>query len=156
GVPAAEGTGSATRLRDILAGEGVDVGPGEPVPGAVRVVVAPIDRGVVLPGAPLALVAEADLTGRRRVHRRARGARRGQDHYDALEPGDYVVHHQHSVGRYLEMKPLTMGGVERDYLWLEFKDGKVYVPTDQVGFVRKYTGGGTPSLNPMARAARRS
>jgi transcription-repair coupling factor (superfamily II helicase) len=50
------------------------------------------------------------------------------------------------------MKPLTMGGVERDYLWLEFKDGKVYVPTDQVGLVRKYTGGETPSLNRMGGA----
>jgi transcription-repair coupling factor (superfamily II helicase) len=151
-VLAAEGTGSAQRLRDILAGEGLDAGGGEPTPGAVRVLVAPLDRGVVLPAAQLALVAEADLTGRRRVHRRARGARRGADYYDDLQPGDYVVHHQHGVGRYLEMKPLTMGGVERDYLWLEFKDGKVYVPTDQVGFVRKYTGGETPSLNRMGGA----
>ena len=62
------------------------------------------------------------------------------------------MHYQHGVGRYLEMKPLTMGGVERDYLWLEFKDGRVYVPTDQVGFVRKYTGGETPSLNRMGGA----
>ena len=50
------------------------------------------------------------------------------------------------------MKPLTMGGVERDYLWLEFRDGRVYVPTDQVGFVRKYTGGETPSLSRMGGA----
>ena len=49
-----------------------------PTPGAVRLVVAPLERGVVLPGAQLALVAEADLTGRRRVHRRARGARQGR------------------------------------------------------------------------------
>jgi transcription-repair coupling factor (superfamily II helicase) len=151
-VLAAEGTGSAQRLRDILAAEGIDAADGAPAPGAVRLLVAPLERGVVLPGARLALVAEADLTGRRRVHRRARGARRGQDYYDALEPGDYVVHHQHGVGRYLEMKPLTMGGVERDYLWLEFKDGKVYVPTDQVGFVRKYTGGESPTLNRMGGA----
>src|SRR6185503_5465551 len=151
-VLAAEGTGSAQRLRDILAGEGLDAGPGEPAPGAVRVLAAPIDRGVVLPAAQLALVAEADLTGRRRVHRRARGARRGADYYDALTPGDYVVHYQHGVGKYLEMKPLTMGGVERDYLWLEFKDGKVYVPTDQVGLVRRYTGGETPTLNRMGGA----
>jgi transcription-repair coupling factor (superfamily II helicase) len=143
-VLAAEGTGSAQRLRDVLAEEGVE--------RTVELVVAPLERGVVLPAAHLALVAEADLTGRRRVHRRARGARKGVDYYDALEPGDYVVHYVHGVGRYLEMKPLTMGGVERDYLWLEFKDGKVYVPTDQVGFVRKYTGGETPSLNRMGGA----
>jgi transcription-repair coupling factor (superfamily II helicase) len=141
-VLAAEGTGSAERLRDVLAAEGFDA----------TITVAPLERGVVLPTVKLALVAEADLTGRRRVHRRARGARRGADYYDALEPGDYVVHYVHGVGRYLEMKPLTMGGVERDYLWLEFRDGRVYVPTDQVGFVRKYTGGESPSLNRMGGA----
>ena len=141
-VLAAEGTGSAQRLRDVLAAEGHDA----------AIVVAPLERGVVLPAAQLALVAEADLTGRRRVHRRARGARRGAEYYDALEPGDYVVHYVHGVGRYLEMKPLTMGGVERDYLWLEFRDGRLYVPTDQVGFVRKYTGGESPSLNRMGGA----
>ena len=148
-VLAAEGAGSAVRLHDVLAGEGIDAHEGEPAPGAIRLVTAPIERGVVVPSAHLALVAEADLTGRRRVHRRARGARRGVDYYDDLRPGDYVVHYVHGVGRYLEMKPLTMGGVERDYLWLEFRDGKVYVPTEQVGFVRKYTGGETPSLNRM-------
>ncbi|HEY7104828.1 MAG TPA: transcription-repair coupling factor [Acidimicrobiia bacterium] len=141
-VLAAEGVGSAARLRELLGAEGVDV----------HVVVAPLERGVVLPAAHLALIAEADLTGRRRVHRRARGARRGADYYDDLRPGDYVVHYVHGVGRYLEMKPLTMGGVERDYLWLEFRDGRVYVPTDQVGFVRKYTGGESPSLNRMGGA----
>ena len=156
-VLAAEGTGSSQRLHDILAGEGIDANlsnepAGEPTAGAIRLLVAPLERGVVLPGVKLALVAEADLTGRRRVHRRARGARRGQDYYDALEPGNHVVHYQHGVGRYLEMKPLTMGGIERDYLWLEFKDGKVYVPTDQVGLVRKYTGGETPTLNRMGGA----
>jgi transcription-repair coupling factor (superfamily II helicase) len=143
-VLAAEGTGSLQRLHDVLATEGVD--------GIVELVVAPLGRGVVLPGAKLALVAEADLTGRRRVHRRARGARRGTDYYDALEPGDYVVHYVHGVGRYLEMKPLTMAGIQRDYLSLQFRDGMVYVPTDQVGFVRKYTGGETPSLNRMGGA----
>ncbi len=151
-VLAAEGAGSSMRLHDVLAGEGIDAHAGEPAPGAIRLVTAPLERGVVLPSAHLALVAEADLTGRRRVHRRARGARRGADYYDDLKPGDYVVHYVHGVGRYLEMKPLTMGGVERDYLWLEFRDGKVYVPTEQVGFVRKYTGGETPTLNRMGGA----
>ncbi len=151
-VLAAEGVGSATRLREILGAEGIDAATGAPAPGAVRLVAAPLERGVVLPGLKLALVAEADLTGRRRVHRRARGARRGADYYDALEPGDHVVHYQHGVARFVKMERLAMGGVERDYLWLEFKDGKLYVPTDQVGFVRKYTGGETPTLHRMGGA----
>ena len=131
------------RLHDVLAGEGI-------APGSMELVVAPLDRGVVIPSAKLALVAEADLTGRRRVHRRPRGARHGADFYDAVEAGDFVVHHQHGVGRYTGMVNRSLGGVERDYLLLEYKAGdRLYVPTDQVGTVRRYTGGDTPALSRM-------
>ena len=75
-VLATEGTGSSARLHDVLAGEGLDASLGEPAPGAVRLITAPLERGVVVPSAKLALVAEADLTGRRRVHRRTRRAPR--------------------------------------------------------------------------------
>src|SRR4029079_6797376 len=46
-----------------------------------------------------------------------------------------------------------IGGVARDYLLLEYKgNDKLYVPTDQVGAVRRYTGGDTPTLNKMGGA----
>jgi len=148
-VLAADGEGSAGRLHDVLAGEGVPTIRGVAA-GAIGIVVAPLERGVVAPSASIAVIAEADLTGRRRVHRRPRGARRGADFYDALEPGDFVVHYQHGVGRYKEMTTRAIGGVERDYLLLEYRGGdKLYVPTDQVGAVRRYTGGDTPTLNRM-------
>ncbi|MGI8797057.1 MAG: transcription-repair coupling factor [Acidimicrobiia bacterium] len=145
-VLAAEGAGSAQRLRDVLAGEGVV---------DVEIVVAPLERGVVMPQAKLALVAEADLTGRRRVHRAPsrRGAQRTTDFYDALEPGDFVVHHQHGVGRYAGMVNRAIAGVERDYLLLEYRGGdKLYIPTDQVGTVRRYTGGDSPALSRLGGA----
>ncbi|MEX2255574.1 MAG: transcription-repair coupling factor [Acidimicrobiia bacterium] len=152
-VLAADGAGSADRLVQVLADDGVDVAAGAIAPGVVGVVVAPIDRGVVVPGAGLALVAEADLTGRRRVHRRPRGARRGADLYDALTPGDYVVHQVHGVARYSGMVQRAIGGVARDYLLLEYKGGdKLYIPTDQVHTVRRYTGGETPTLHRMGGA----
>jgi transcription-repair coupling factor (superfamily II helicase) len=140
-VLAADGAASAQRLRELLAGEGVL---------DVEVVAAPLDRGVVLPRG-VALIAEADLTGRRRVHRAPReggGRARGADFYDALEPGDFVVHHHHGVGQYREMVTRALGGAERDYLLLDYKgDDKLYVPTDQVGTVRRYTGGDSPALS---------
>ena len=150
-VLAAEGEGSARRLADVLAGEGVDALVDAPIrPGAVTVLVAPLERGVIIPGAHLALVAEGDLTGRRRVHRTARGARKSVDYYDDLKPGDFVVHQVHGVGRYEGMVARAIGGTERDYLLIAYRGGdKLYVPTDQVGTVRKYTGGDSPSLSRM-------
>src|SRR5262249_55860990 len=111
----AEGTGSASRIAEVLGNKGLTVDVHRAVkkgsalldqPG-VHVLVAPIDRGVVLPAQHAALIAEADLTGRRRVHRVERGARKGQDFYEGLAPGDYVVHRQHGIGRYDEMVERT-------------------------------------------------
>jgi len=140
---AAEGSGSRARIEQMLVDEGAPV----------DVVVAPIDRGVVLPGVQLALVAEADLTGRRRVHRKPRGARKGVDHYEGLALNDYVVHRVHGVGRYLGMETREMFGVTRDRLVVEFKGGdRVYVDSEDIGLLRKYTGGEEPKLSKMGGA----
>ncbi|HEY7438477.1 MAG TPA: transcription-repair coupling factor [Acidimicrobiia bacterium] len=155
-VIAAEGAGSAARLADVLAGVGLDAALRDvPAlrPGTVSVVTAPLERGVVVPSAGLALIAEADLTGRRRVHRRPREARKTVDYYEDLKAGDYVVHQVHGVGRYEGMVARSIGGVERDYLLIAYRGGdKLYVPTDQVGTVRRYTGGESPSLSRMGGA----
>jgi transcription-repair coupling factor (superfamily II helicase) len=140
-VVGADGDGSAERLRDRLASEGV----------AAEVVVAPLERGTVLraEAVKLAILAESDLTGRRRAHRRARPRRRDTEgFFDDLKVGDYVVHHQHGVARYGGMVKRAIGGVERDYLLLEYKgDDRLYVPSDQIDAVRHYTGGEAPTLN---------
>jgi transcription-repair coupling factor (superfamily II helicase) len=140
-VVGADGDGSAERLRARLASEGV----------SAEVVVAPLERGTVLraDAVRLAILAESDLTGRRRAHRRARPRRRDTEgFFDDLKVGDYVVHHQHGVARYGGMVKRAIGGVERDYLLLEYKgDDRLYVPSDQIDAVRHYTGGEAPTLN---------
>jgi len=152
-VLATDGEGSASRLAQVLADEGVETVRDAVEPGVIGAVVAPLDRGFVAPGAHLAVVAEADLTGRRRVHRRPRGARRGADLYEELTPGDFVVHQVHGVARYSGMVQRAIGGTARDYLLLEYRgDDKLYVPTDQVHTVRRYTGSEAPTLNRMGGA----
>jgi transcription-repair coupling factor (superfamily II helicase) len=140
-VVGADGDGSAERLRERLASDGV----------SAEVVVAPLERGTVLRAdtVKLAVLAESDLTGRRRAHRRARPRRRDTEgFFDDLKVGDYVVHHQHGVARYGGMVKRAIGGVERDYLLLEYKgDDRLYVPSDQIDAVRHYTGGEAPTLN---------
>ncbi len=153
-VVAADGAGTAARALDVLADWGVDAtdhGVSEPdlfVPGA-HLVVADIQRGFVLPDAGIAVLTEADLTGRRRAHRRARPRKRqSEGFFDDLRPGNYVVHHQHGVGRFAGMVTRTIGGNERDYLLLEYKgDDKLYLPSDQIDLIRRFTGGDTPSVH---------
>ncbi len=159
--------GAAERLASLLAEEGLlveiesgdvegatDSGDGgrtreaEPTPGA-RIVVAVLDRGFVLPGSKVAVLAESDLTGRRRAHRQARARARAADgFFDDLAPGGYVVHRQHGVARYGGMVTRTMAGATRDYLLLEYRGGdRLYLPTDQIGLLTPYAGGDSPTVN---------
>ena len=151
-VVAADGTGSAQRLRDLLLNNGLDfpvAKPGQQLPAGGSVTVAPLHRGVTLPNAKVAIVAESDLTGRRRAHRTARKAKReSASTFEDLKAGNYVVHHQHGVGKYEGMVKRAIGGVERDYLLISYKGGdKLYVPSDQIDTLRQYVGGEAPKLH---------
>ncbi|MGH9301996.1 MAG: CarD family transcriptional regulator, partial [Acidimicrobiales bacterium] len=177
-VICADGPGSAARLAQVLAEEGMTVpvvggsavggsavegsavegsavggsavgGSGELAQPGIRVVVQPLDRGFVYPPARLAVLAEPDITGRRRAHRRARPrARVTEGFFDDLAVGDYVVHATHGVARYAGMVKRSIGGAERDYLLLEYRgDDKLYIPSDQIDAITPYSGGETPSVS---------
>ena len=147
--------GGAERLSGILAEEGLTVpvvppgdGPDLAAPGA-RIVVAAVDSGFVLPGAKVAVLAESDVTGRRRPHRQARTRARPVDgFFDDLAPGSFVVHRQHGVARYGGMVTRSMGGATRDYLLLEYRGAdKLYLPTDQIELLTPYAGGESPKVS---------
>ncbi len=116
-----------------------------------HVVVASLEKGFVFAPAKLAVLSEADVNGRRRSHRKPKARSRAMEgFFDQLQPGDYVVHHVHGVGKYVGMVKRNLGGAERDYLMLEYKgNDRLYVPSDQIDAIRPYTGGETPTLNKM-------
>jgi len=154
-VVAADTPDSVPRLAGVLREQGLDVS--EPVhaddiarPGA-WVVHAPQSRGFAMEATRTAVMCEADLSGRRRG--RGRPARRSggaATAFEDLQPGGYVVHAHHGVGRYEGMVTRAIGGVERDYLLLAYKGGdKLYVPVDQIGVIRQYVGGEAPVLHRM-------
>ncbi|NNC75051.1 MAG: DEAD/DEAH box helicase, partial [Acidimicrobiia bacterium] len=110
-----------------------------------------VHHGFVAPELKLAVLGEREIAGRRRAHRRV-GRRQAitGDAYRDLEPGDHVVHHHHGIGRFEGLVQRSMAGVERDYLMIAYQKGdKLYVPTDQLAAVRKYTGGEKPRLSRM-------
>ena len=165
-VVAADGEGTAEQLSRRLLDAEVDVvwvadGPvrdpaaGAPtVPDGASLVVSPVERGFVLPKARLALVTESELTGRRRTRRRTRPRRKAAVRvFEDLQPGDHVVHEHHGVARFAGLVTRTMGGVERDYLLLEYRgDDRLYLPTDQIDAIRPHTGGEVPTLSRMGGA----
>ena len=66
-----------------------------------------------------------------------------------LSPGDYVVHVEHGIGRFVGMIRMQVDGAEREYLSLQYAAAdRLYVPVDQADRVSRYLGsaGGTPTL----------
>jgi transcription-repair coupling factor (superfamily II helicase) len=70
----------------------------------------------------------------------------------SLEPGEHVVHIDHGIARFTGLVRREIGGIEREYLLLEYEKGdKLYVPVDQSDRVTRYATGGiaAPSLNKL-------
>jgi transcription-repair coupling factor (superfamily II helicase) len=102
-------------------------------------------------------ITEAEITGSRdnRISATRMPSRRKKS-IDPLElkSGDYVVHEQHGVGRYIELVQRTVAGASREYLVIEYAASKrgqpadrIYVPTDALEQITRYVGGETPAVN---------
>jgi transcription-repair coupling factor (superfamily II helicase) len=162
-VVVTDGHGLARRVHEVLAEHDIAATldpPGEEIAGGlVHVATGCLGRGFVDSDQRLAVVTEADLTGQTggagtRDMRRMPSRRRNQVDPLQLRPGDYVVHEQHGVGRFVEMVQRTVQNATREYLVIEYAASKrgqpadrLYVPTDQLDQVTKYVGGEAPTLN---------
>lgn len=62
--------------------------------------------------------------------------------YTDISPGDYVVHVSHGIGEYKGTQKITVDGISKDYLKIQYKGTDVlYVPVDQLNLLYKYSGG---------------
>ncbi|MEW2631746.1 transcription-repair coupling factor [Streptomyces sp. NPDC048389] len=161
-----EAHGPASRTVEVLGGEGIaarlDADLAEISPSVVHVACGSIDYGFIDPALGLAVLTETDLTGQKAAGkdgRRMPTRRRKTIDPLTLEAGDYIVHEQHGVGRYVEMVQRTVQGATREYLLVEYAPAKrgqpgdrLYIPTDQLEQVTKYVGGEAPTLHRLGGA----
>ncbi|MCL6610445.1 MAG: transcription-repair coupling factor [Peptococcaceae bacterium] len=114
-----------------------DIGPGN-----VVITGGSLTGGFELPTVRLAVVTGAEMYGRQRKVKARAGFRARMEPVTDLRAGDYVVHINHGIGRYLGIEKLEIGGIQKDYLTIKYAgEDKLYVPTDQVGMIQKYLGG---------------
>ncbi|MGW0854738.1 transcription-repair coupling factor [Streptomyces sp. NPDC002690] len=161
-----EGQGLASRTVEVLGGEGIaarlDADLTEISPSVVHVSCGAIDHGFIDAALKLAVLTETDLTGQRTATKelgRMPARRRKTIDPLTLEAGDYIVHEQHGVGRYIEMVQRTVQNATREYLLVEYAAAKrgqpgdrLYIPTDQLEQVTKYVGGEAPTLHRLGGA----
>ena len=69
-----------------------------------------------------------------------------------VNPGDYVVHQEHGIGRFEGLVKMSLTGVEREYLLIHYAGtDKLYIPTDQLDRVTRFIGMGdsVPGLSKL-------
>ncbi|WUH93195.1 transcription-repair coupling factor [Streptomyces sp. NBC_00433] len=161
-----EGHGPAARVAEVLAGEGIaarlDIELTELAASVVQVATGSIEHGFIDPGLRLAVLTETDLSGQRSSTKdmgRMPSRRRKTIDPLTLVGGDYIVHEQHGVGRYVEMVQRTVQGATREYLVVEYAPAKrgqpgdrLFVPTEQLEQITKYVGGEAPTLHRLGGA----
>lgn len=133
----------AERLKELIAEKGdVDLHP--------AVEVAALSGGFVCPDAGLAVLTDHEIFGRHHRRLRRKKFKEGVaiSDYTALDVGDYVVHTEFGIAKYLGLQTLTVDNRNRDCLLLSYADNdRLYVPIEEFNRVSKYAGKeGAPQL----------
>ncbi|MDQ0708068.1 transcription-repair coupling factor (superfamily II helicase) [Arthrobacter woluwensis] len=168
-VVVTDGPGPAQRLAELFHDADVpcarvDRLADAPAPGIIEITTAEAGHGFVLDGLKFGVLTEADLLGRSSARggtkdmRKMPSRRRNAVDPLSLHAGDFVVHEQHGIGRFVELVQRKTAGSDgvREYLVLEYAPSKrgapgdrLFVPTDQLDQVTRYVGGDTPALSKM-------
>ncbi len=159
-------TRQAPRFSELLGQAGIHVQPTSELPSAPGTSGLAVIHGAMAAGWTLnsesqqtVLLTDGELFGWR-MPRRRRPARAVEtaspaDYFSEYTPEDYVVHIEHGIGLFRGIQRMQVGGIERDYLTIEYAQGDMlYVPTHQADRVSRYVGAGdvTPAVSRLGTA----
>ncbi len=71
---------------------------------------------------------------------------------EELRKGDYIVHYDHGIGRFLGVETLTIGSNTNDYIFIQYKgDDSLYIPVENIRLIQKFVGSESvkPKLNKL-------
>lgn len=121
--------------------------------GGITVTVGEIKKGFEYPELKFVLISEHEIfdVREKRTRRKIENASRIKSYSD-INVGDYVVHRAHGIGMYMGMHKMTVNGITKDYLKVQYLGNDVlYVPVEQLDMLYKYVGGGEkgPKVNKL-------
>lgn len=132
----AQGQERIERVRRVLGDYGID----EPM-----IVDGNLQTGFELPSVHLVVITEGEMFSQkqrkiRKLDKKLENAERIRS-YQELKVGDYVVHVNHGIGKYIGIGTLEVGGIHKDYIHILYAGGdKLSVPIDQIDLIQKYVG----------------
>ena len=126
----------------------------EIMPGTVMVTYGNIHRGFEYPLIGFVIITENDIfTSRTRKKQKKKYEGRSIAGFNELNVGDYVVHEMYGLGVYKGIEKITVEGVEKDYIKIEYAgNSNLYVLATQLDRLQKYAASDTekkPKLNKL-------
>ncbi len=149
--------GQARRLYDLFS----ELGPGsgfEVLDPALpfSILITPLKEGFEIIERKVLVLTDHEIFGKsyRRKKQFKKKSSRPIESFLELELNDYVVHINHGIGVFKGIERMSAGGVERDFLLIEYAEGdKLYVSLDQITLVQKYIGmeGRAPRIDALGK-----
>ncbi len=115
-----------------------------------------LSSGMDFPDKKICFISENDIfTGQKSARRRKKSKTKAQQiqSFSDMHRGDYVVHENHGIGRFLGIEQLTVQGEKKDYLKIKYAgNDMLYVPVEQMDIIQKYIGadGAVPRINKLS------
>ena len=113
-------------------------------------------EGFYLPIWKIALITDRELYAQQNLIsnvfiRKRRKSSSSKVNLNKINPGDYIVHKNHGIGKFLRIEKINIIGESRDYLVIQYLDGKISVAADQLGSINKFKSAGKlkPKINKL-------
>lgn len=140
----AGGTARGINLTESLNRDGVTAvfneNP-EDKPEGIMITTGSLCGGFEYPELKLAFISDRDIFKKSGKKKSRVSKKNAISSVAELNVGDYVVHINHGVGRFLGQELITAGGVTKDYLKLQYGGTDfLYVPATQLDLIHKYIG----------------
>ncbi len=124
-------------------------------PGIVQIVQGSLQNGFEFPDGHLVVITEQEMfkkVAKKRPRRQTLANAERLKSYTDLKPGDFVVHVNHGIGKYVGMETLEVDGVHQDYITIAYQNNaKIFIPVTQLNLVQKYVSSEskTPHINKL-------
>jgi len=70
--------------------------------------------------------------------------------WDEIKKGDFIVHYNEGIGKFLGMERMNVDGEKREFIVAEYEGGdKLYIPVEQIQFIHKYISDKKPQLSKL-------
>lgn len=123
--------------------------------GKIKIVLGQITGGMEFPEEKICYIWDGDIFSNQKHGRKKSSKTKGKaiHSFSDLHKGDYVVHENHGIGKFLGIEQLVVQGAKKDYLKIKYAgEDMLYVPVEQMDLIQKYISaeGAVPKIHRLS------